>query len=73
MLTQAHRELLGSALAFLLVGGYGLLLFANPELALRIFQQNPTPIKVRLAKIVGAIELGLALLGVLVYAIFGFR
>jgi hypothetical protein len=55
------------------VGGYGLLLFVNPELALRIFQQNPTPNKVRLAKIVGAIELGLAILGVLTYAIFGFR
>jgi hypothetical protein len=47
-------------------------LFANPELALRIFQQNPTANQVRLAKIVGAIELGLAILGVLTYAFFGF-
>jgi hypothetical protein len=73
VLTQAHRDLLGAALAFFLVGGYGLLLFIDPELALRIFQQNPTPNKIRLAKIVGAIELGLAILGVLTYAIFGFR
>jgi hypothetical protein len=54
-------------------GGYGLLFFSNHKLALRIFQQKPTPNKIRVAKIVGAIELGLALLGMRVYAIFGFR
>lgn len=72
MLTQAHRDLLGSGLAVLLVGGYGLLLFAYPELALRIFKQNPTPNKINLAKIVGAIELALVLTGFLAYAIAGF-
>ena len=55
-----------------MVGGYGLLLFAYPESALRIFKQNPTPNKIKLAKVVGAIELALVLTGFLAYAIAGF-
>jgi hypothetical protein len=72
MLTQAHRDLLGSALAGLLVGGYALLSFAYPELALRTFKQNPTPNKIKFAKVVGPIELALVLAGFLAYAIARF-
>jgi hypothetical protein len=73
MLSQAQRDLLGYGLVYLLVGGYGFLLFFYPEVALRVFRQTATPNKLKLAKTIGAIELALVLFGVLAYIVSRFN
>jgi hypothetical protein len=46
--------------------------FAYPELVCRLFKvKNPTPKRLRIMKIIGAIELGLTLISSVLVAIFG--
>lgn len=60
------------ALGILWVGGWGFLFFAYPELVCRLFRvKNPTPKRVKVIRITGAIELGRAFTSAVLVAIFG--
>ena len=62
------------ALGVVWVGGWGFMFFAYPELVCRIFRvKNPTPKRLKLIKITGAVELDLVFSASIGYAIFGFH
>ena len=70
MISQAQMY----ALAVVWVGGWGFMFFAYPELVRRIFRiKNPTPKRLKLIKITGAVELFLVFSASIGYAIFGFH
>ena len=53
-------ELQMFALGVIWVGGWGFLFFEYPELMCRLFRvQNPTPKRLRFARVMGAVELGI--------------
>ncbi len=60
------------ALGIVWVGGGGFLFFAYPEVVCRLFRmKNPTPKRLRIMRITGAIELGLTFSSAVVVVIFG--
>jgi hypothetical protein len=60
------------ALSVVWVGGLGFMFFSYPELVCRMFRvKNPTPKRLKLVKITGAVELALLFVGSLSVAIFG--
>jgi hypothetical protein len=70
MISQAQMY----ALSVVWVGGWGFLFFTYPELVCRIFRvKNPTPKKLKLIKIMGAVELAIVLTASILYGILGFR
>jgi hypothetical protein len=73
MFLDPMSNTLAHAIAMLWVGGFGLLFFAFPETACRVFRvQNPTPRSFRAVKIFGGIAILSVLVGALVYAIWAF-
>lgn len=70
MISQAQMYALG----VVWVGGWGFLFFTYPELVCRIFRvRNPTPKRLKLMKITGAVELAIVFTASILCAIFGFR
>jgi hypothetical protein len=70
MISQAQVYALGVAW----VGGWGFMFFAYPELVCRIFRvKNPTPKRLKLIKITGAIELAIVFIASIGCAIWGFH
>jgi hypothetical protein len=60
------------ALGVIWVGGWGFLFFAYPEIVCKLLRaKNPTPKRLRLMRITGAIELALVFLSAVGIAIFG--
>jgi len=56
------------------VGGWGLVFFSFPEVVCRIFRlKNPTPNRLKLIKIIGAVELAIVFVASLGYALIGFQ
>jgi hypothetical protein len=61
------------ALGVIWVGGWGFVFFSFPEVVCRIFRlKNPTPKRLKLIKIIGAVELAIVFVASLGYAIIGF-
>ncbi len=70
MISQAQLYALG----VVWVGGWGFLFFTYPALVCRIFRvKNPTPKRLKLIKITGAVELAIVFTASVLCAIFGFR
>jgi hypothetical protein len=62
------------ALCVVWVGGWGFVFFSFPEVGCRIFRlKDRTPKRLRLVKIIGAIELAIVFVACAGYAILGFR
>jgi hypothetical protein len=62
------------ALCVAWVGGWGLVFFSFPEVVCRIFRlKNPTPNRLKLIKIIGAVELAIVFVASLGYALIGFQ
>ena len=61
------------ALGVFWVGGWGFLFFEYPELMCRIFRvKNPTPKRLRFARVMGAVELGIVFTGAVLTFVWGF-
>jgi hypothetical protein len=70
MISQAQMYAAGVAW----VGGWGFLFFSYPEVVCRIFRvRNPTSKRLKLMKIMGAVELAMIFTVSILCAIFGFR
>jgi len=70
MISQAQSY----ALSVAWVGGWGFLFFTYPEGLCRIFRmKSPTPKRIKLIRITGAIELAIVFISSILCAIFGFR
>jgi hypothetical protein len=70
MISQAQMYALG----VVWVGGWGFLFFTYTDLVCRIFRvKNPTPKRLKLVKITGAVELAIVFTASILCAIFGFR
>jgi hypothetical protein len=68
MISQAQMFALGVAW----VGGWGFLFFTNPAFICRLSRiKNPTAKRLKLVKVVGAVELSLVFTGLILTAIFG--
>jgi hypothetical protein len=60
------------ALAIAWVGGWGFLFFNNPQLICRLGRvRNPTLRRLRMVKIIGAIELAIVFTSCILTAVFG--
>jgi hypothetical protein len=69
---MAMSQIQAYALGNVWVGGWGFLFFVYPELVCRLFRiRNPTPRRVKMIKITGAVELALVFTGSIFVAIFG--
>ena len=61
-----------NAIGMAWVGVWGFLFFVYPQFACRLFRvRNPTPARLKMVRIIGAIELALVVSGLVLTAIFG--